>query len=68
MRIDFNQSGSWRKGPDFDERDIELVKEAAARFADLVGAKLRIIGESGEVFAYRDAEFAWREQPARRRT
>lgn len=68
MRIDFNQSGSWRKGPDFDERDIELVKEAAARFADLAGAKLRIVGESGEVCYYRDAEFAWREQPTRRRT
>ena len=21
MRLDFNQHGSWRKGPDFDERD-----------------------------------------------
>lgn len=65
MRIDFNQKGSWRKGPEFDERDSELVKDAAEKLADLTDADLRIVGESGEVVAYRDAGSSWRENKTR---
>lgn len=59
MRIDFNQRGSWRKGPDFDERDMELVQEAAARLADFSDCKLRVVGDIGEVVAYRDFGGSW---------
>lgn len=67
MRIDFNQRGSWRKGPEFDARDIDQVKPAAAALADLTGAKLRIVGSIVGVadqvlLSYRDAGFAWRDQ------
>lgn len=65
MRIDFNQKGSWRKGPEFDERDQELVKEAAAKLADMTDAKLRIVGEIGEVVSYRDPGEAWRNNKTR---
>jgi hypothetical protein len=65
MRIDFNQSGSWRKGPDFDERDMEIVTSAAEKLADLTDSKLRIIGESGEVCSYRDVSCGWRANKTR---
>ncbi len=65
MRIDFNQMGSWRKGPQFDERDSELVKDAAEKLADLTTADLRIVGESGEVVASRDAGCGWRAANAK---
>jgi len=60
MRLDFNQNGSWRKGPDFDELDMEIVTHAAETLADMTDSKLRIIGESGEVCSYRDAGCGWR--------
>jgi hypothetical protein len=65
MRIDFNQKGSWRKGPEFDERDTALVKDSAEKLADLTDADLRIVGEIGEVVAYRDAGAGWRENKTR---
>lgn len=65
MRIDFNQKGSWRKGPEFDERESELVKGAAEKLADLTDADLRIVGESGEVVAWRDIGEGWRENKTR---
>lgn len=65
MRMDFNQKGSWRKGPEFDERDSELVKDAAERLADLTNADLRMVGESGEIVAYRDAGCGWRSATTR---
>lgn len=65
MRLDFNQKGSWRKGPEFDERDMALVREAGERLADLSGANLRIIGEVGEVVSYRDPHEGWRENKTR---
>lgn len=65
MRLDFNQKGSWRKGPEFDERDQPLVMEAGERLADLTDAKLRIVGESGEVVSYRDPGEGWRENKTR---
>lgn len=61
MRLDFNQHGSWRKGPDFDQRIGHLVQDVAARLADLVGSRLRIVGEAGEVECYRDVGGKWRK-------
>lgn len=66
MRLDFNQRGSWRNGPEFSERDQQQVKEGAAWLADLCDAKLRIVGDNGEVVAYRDAAGnGWRESKTR---
>lgn len=65
MRLDFNQKGSWRKGPEFDERDMALVQEAGERLAEMTDAKLRIVGESGEVVSYRDPGEGWRENKTR---
>lgn len=65
MRIDFNQKGSWRKGPEFAEEDIEPVKDRAARLADLTNSDLRIVGDSGEVVSYRDPGKGWRENKTR---
>ncbi len=61
MRIDFNQKGGWRNGPEFAARDQQAVKEGAAWLADLTNAKLRVVGEAGEVVCYRDPGEAWRE-------
>ena len=65
MRVDFNQKGSWRKGPEFAEEDIELVKDRAERLADLTDSDLRIVGDSSEVVSYRDAGCCWRENKTR---
>ena len=65
MRIDFNQKGSWRKGPEFDQRDAWRVQDAAARLADFANCKLRLIGDAGEVLAYRDRSGEWRAKENR---
>ncbi len=67
MRLDFNQHGSWRKGPDFDELDLNLVMEDSAKLADMILAKLRIVGEIGEVLWYRDPGWDWRRSGTRER-
>lgn len=59
MRIDFNSKGSWRHALNFDERDIDLVKDAAKVLALMGSAKARIVGESGEICFYYEEGRGW---------
>lgn len=64
VRLDFNQHGSWRKGPDFSEANEQMIMDAAADLADLLDAKLRIVitGPREQVLWYRDpGGFEWRK-------
>lgn len=59
MRLDFNSKGSWKHALNFDERDIDLVKEDAGRLSCMCEAKARIVGESGEICFYYEEGRGW---------
>lgn len=62
LRIDFNQKGSWRKGPDLPDLDEVYMRKVAEEFALMVGAKLRFVDSTGHVYAYwADDGLGWRE-------
>lgn len=65
MRLDFNQKGSWRKGPEFDGYGWVNVMKAGERLADLTDAKLRMINDAGEVCGYRDPGKGWVDKETR---
>lgn len=61
MKLQFNQSGAWRNGPDFDATTIEAVKHHASILADITGAKLRILNDHGQVELYYTSADYWQD-------
>lgn len=67
MKLQINQSGAWRNGVDLPAGDCEdnpndrmrEVMIGAAVLANAVGAKLRIVDDSGRVCWYFTPERRW---------
>jgi len=63
MKLQINTTGAWRDVIRYDERDDSIVRQSAATVASLSDpkpAKLRLLGESGEVTGYWDAFKGWK--------
>ncbi len=62
MKLQFNDSGSWRQILTFVVGQADQVKAAACPLAAVVPAKARILNDDGTVYAYCDdaASGAWR--------